>query len=236
MTSNKLDRYKKCVIMMVAAMIMVALLPGQSPGRPVRRARKLPIRKIAKPAVVAAGPRARSARAPRYVRQRRYWHRHYGAGHPKWAWTHLGYRYYLGGASYVATSSVAEATEDAAEQSQTSTSDSATSGQSETEQRYEQMQQLADMVHEWRSLNESPEVHGRLPLGQSETDVHPTVKSIGIENQQFDEVSRQAMRQLVEGLTAQTQISAAYGHLAKLTELVESLPEAKSAPTEPSVN
>ncbi|MBN2377580.1 MAG: hypothetical protein JXD22_14365 [Sedimentisphaerales bacterium] len=200
------------------------------PPRP-RPRRSAPPR-IAKPAKIrpkAAKPlpaRVKPATKARYVRHRHYWHPRYKYT-PKrtnWIWKNLGYRYYLGGTEYVV---VPDTKTETVVIDNTTTTPPAVDLKNDEKaiERYEQIQELFELIYEWRTLNESPDLHNRLPEENATPEQLTTLEKIQTLNQQFDQVSRQAMAEIALGNPADNQLESANKHLTTLIESVESLPE-----------
>jgi len=95
------------------------------------------------------------------------------------------------------------------------------------------MQELTDLVHEWRTLNESPAFHERLPGPDATEEARATMTQLREANQAFDRISRQAMQDLAAGRSAESRIAQASECLQKLMALAESLP-AKAAADAPT--
>jgi len=178
-------------------------------------------------------PAKASPRPARYVRKPHYWQPRFAVAPPTKTWTTIGYPFYVGGSSYVITppSTVIEAP---AKQTllppEGSTTppppeDSAASADDEVyDEMYAQILELTDLVHEWRTLNESPALHERLSL-LSESDSGPrTLASIQRANQRFDEYARAAAYQLALGESADDELDDAARQLDKLSDLADALP------------
>ena len=98
--------------------------------------------------------------------------------------------------------------------------------------RLEQIQELIILVYEWRTLNESPEIHNRLGASDKQQDVSIIVENIQAANGRFDNMTREAMGQLAEGKSALKEIEMSRAYLERLVELVESLPGPQDKVTE----
>lgn len=124
-------------------------------------------------------------------------------------WPVIGYPYYAGGTSYVASSWQADASEQV------------TPGQDDPQatERYTQLQELVDLVCQWRMLNESSAVHQR--IGPTETD--QTLQQWAQLNASFDRATRTAMTLLASGKSAAKPLSQAREHLEQIETLVVEL-------------
>jgi len=151
----------------------------------------------------------------------RYWHPYHVkvTGRPYTVWSTIGYPYYVGGTSYVIDG------ESGVSDESDSTASESSPGYPLADDGYIQMQELADLIHEWRTLNESPEVHERIQSADETDTGKTTVASIRTCNKEFDKTARTAMLLLTQGKSAESQIEIARTTLAKLAGLVESLPE-----------
>jgi len=161
----------------------------------------------------------------RYVRRHRYWHPRYVAKPATKTWGYIGYPYYVGGTSYVITPPPVDDSS-SSDGSVTVVVPPGSAGETDADaaDTYAQMQELVALVHEWRTLNESPTLHERLPSADALSEAHPTVAAIRVENQAFDAVTRVAMGKLARGVSAESELDSARGQLQKLTELAEALP------------
>ena len=200
--------------------------PRPRPHRPAPR-------KTAKPPTIRTKsakplpPRVKPAPKARYVRHKRYWHPRYKYT-PKrssWVWRNLGYRYYLGGTKYVV---VPNANTETVVIDNTTTTPPAVDLKNDEKaiEKYEQIQELFELIYEWRTLNESPDLHKRLPEENATAEQLTTLEKIQTLNQQFDQVSRQAMADIALGNSVDDELESANNHLTALIESVESLPEA----------
>lgn len=216
---------RKRIRFLVASLLFtfIILMSESLWAPPPRPGPRKPPRKPAKPPAARAKPLPRRVKPPRfkprpvprarYVRQRRYWYPRYvyPPKRARWVWRSLGYRYYLGGSKYVVTDDTTAPEVDL-------------KNDENAIERYGQIQELFELIYEWRTLNESPELHKRLPEENAATEKLTTVKKIRILNQQFDQVTRQGMAEFALGNSANEELKLAKKHLTILTELVESLP------------
>jgi len=136
----------------------------------------------------------------RYARRVHFWHPYARLQPAPRVWAALGYTYYAGGTDYV----------------------TAAGEETGVGARLGQIQSLVDMVHEWRMINESPDVHKRVTEDEG---LRAVLASIRAANQEFDQATRQAMAELVEARDAATQLATARAALERITEAVERLPE-----------
>jgi len=240
MNGSFLMPVRKWLIVICVAAILTALFPSSALAPPPRKKgppKRPPGR--AKPGPRPPGPKKRLGKLPpgrvikarhkplwahrrRVIRRARYWHPYYGARYPRWVWPYLGYKYYVGGTDYVIVKEPTVVTETAGQTVQTVTPGPTDVG---SEQRYCQIQELVDLVHQWRTMNESAALHRRLPRENAPQEVLTIISAIKERNQLFDRATRSAMRELAEGRSAQADLDAARKYLAELVELVESLPE-----------
>ncbi|MHC4445678.1 MAG: hypothetical protein ACYTF1_01105 [Planctomycetota bacterium] len=151
----------------------------------------------------------------------RYWHRFRIKGRPITTYRVIGYPYYIGGTSYTITAHFSSEDTGTSEDAATVTSPT----QSRAGDNYAKLQELVEMIHEWRTINESPEVHQRVASANQSQDNKNKVESIKNKNREFDKITRLAMLKISQGKEAQAQIEAARNQLNQLIELVESLPE-----------
>lgn len=209
MRNEAARRLRKWMVLIVVAMAVQLAFPVRAwaPPRPKRPA----VARAARPKLARSKRVASKSKRVRFVRRDRYWHSYHRAKPKTWVWSHLGYRYYVGGSSYVVAPTV----------------DSDVEVSAEVSERMVQMQELVELIHEWRGLNESQEVHQRLPEATTDEALAATIKSIQAENEAFDRVTREAMQRLSEGNSAEAELAAANGHMEKLAELVEALPTAE---------
>jgi hypothetical protein len=141
-----------------------------------------------------------------------------------WVWGDIGYSYYVGGTPYVVSAPPA-VTVVSTTQTEPVESSSQESLEGGTGDRYTQMQELTELVHEWRTMNESPSMHERIPPPGASSEARAIVASIKEENQRFDEAARTAMRNLAAGRSAASEVASARSHIERLIKLVDSLPE-----------
>lgn len=213
MNSSSTRGLAKWVILICTAITAQLLFPVSASAPPRPGARRPPAARSAVPRHAGKGLPGHKRAVPRpartrFVRSGRYWHRYHAAKPNKWMWNRLGYKYYAGGESYVVLPAVEAESEEA-------------DGNNE---RLEQMQELIELVHEWRVLNESQEVHERLAGSDNDAALSGTVTNIRNENEKFDAATRKAMQLLVDGDSAQADLELARTHLKRLIELVEALP------------
>jgi len=155
--------------------------------------------------------------------KRRYWHPRYVATGTRYVYTSTGYPYYVGGTSYtVIQPPVGVEVSDerpvvAQEQVEVSEGDVA----------YCQMLELTEMIHEWRTLNESPEFQERIPPDHVNPppQIKRLVEKVKDLNSRFDQLSRQAIKDLVAGKDAERELEQAKSTLEDLIEAAEELPE-----------
>ncbi|MBN1488826.1 MAG: hypothetical protein JXA69_02825 [Phycisphaerae bacterium] len=165
------------------------------------------------------------------MRERRYWHPRYGKKPLPETWRTIGYPYYVGGTSYVVVEPTVVPSV-SAERVEASPSDATgTSPPAAVDDRLGELQDLIDLVHEWRTMNESAGLHKRIQAAIEMKQAAETLASIKTENEAFDKATRAAMRGLAAGRSVADALQAANTHWEELTELVESLPE-PSAPGE----
>jgi hypothetical protein len=98
-------------------------------------------------------------------------------------------------------------------------------GLNQADEKYEQLQELVEMIHEWRTINESPDVHERVAAANESPDNKDKVESLKSKNQEFDKITRLAMLKITRGQSVEIQLEAARDQLDELTDLAESLPE-----------
>jgi len=205
--------------------------PGPKPG--AKKAGPKPGVKKARPKA-KAGPKAhrakvkpskrlKHARHKRIRHKPRYWHRHLVKGRPITTYGVVGYPYYVGGTSYIV--GVPSSSGDSLESSE-DTAPTISPGQSQVGDEYAQLQELIELIHEWRTINESPEVHERVSAANESAENRGKIESIKKTNQEFDKITRLAMRKVTQGQSVDPQLEAAGKQLDELIELVESLPEA----------
>lgn len=156
------------------------------------------------------------------VHRNYYWYP-YSANTPQArVWDGIGYRYYFGGTDYVITPTAS--TVKRSEVHKAVCEDTTGS----PEDRLVQLEALTDLIHGWRTMNESPEFHARISGTQNQPEkIRQILANIKEENQKFDESSRAAMRDLAAGKSAAINLQIVQKHLATLTGLADSLPEVK---------
>lgn len=219
-----------CAVIGTGLIFSYSALAPPARGAPAKKPVKRP---AARPAAPKPGPpkrpQAKVKRPPhrpkhkRYVRRYRYWHPHYRLRTPKKIWTDIGYRYYVGGTAYVTLPPAARVVVPVeAAQPVVTTEEDAT--EAETLDTYVQIQELVELIHEWRTMNESPSLHQRLPAADASAAQRSVLGEINERNRAFDEQTRMAMRKLAGGASAELELESARGHLEKLIDLVESLP------------
>jgi hypothetical protein len=124
-------------------------------------------------------------------------------------WPVIGYPYYAGGTSYVA----------APWQADTSDEPAVSQDDPQTAERYKQLQELVDLVCQWRMLNESSVAHQRI----APTETGLTLQQWAQLNASFDRTTRAAMTQLASGKSAAEPLRQAREHLAQLETLIAGL-------------
>ena len=155
----------------------------------------------ARPVVV----RGRTRLAPRTVHSHRYWHPlHNVESRPK-LWLTLGYAYHPGGTPYVR------------EPDRPAVSVNVNIGGHADADHYDhtiytELQELTQLVYEWRMFNESPALHAHI----GDDDGPWAVVSIRAGNQEFDVAVRAAMRRLAAGHSARVHLAHARSHLEQL--------------------
>ncbi len=219
-----------CAVIGAGLVFSYSVLAPPARGVPPKKpAKRPPARPGPKPGTVRpsqpkhppakAKPLRRAGRYKRYVRRPRYWQPHYRVKTPPTIWRDIGYRYYVGGTGYVAVPTVVpvEAGEAPAPPAE---------GPAEEEEldTYVQIQELVELVHEWRTMNESPSVHQRLPSAGAPAELAEVIAEIRKQNHEFDKQTRAAMRKLAGGESAESELESARASLEKVMELVESLP------------
>ena len=130
-------------------------------------------------------------------------------------WRAIRYPYYAGGTTYVVTPP----------RDDTSAEFEASQDDPQAAQRYTQLQELVDLICQWRMLNESSVVHQRMPFTDAgewdeagETLAHWTQL-----NAAFDQTTRAAMARLAWGKSAEQPLRQAREHLAQLETLIAGL-------------
>ncbi len=166
---------------------------------------------------------------PHYYRgKHRYWHPVYTTTVvPKRTYTVLGYPYYVGGTNYTTVVEVPAAEA----QTVVTPAPEAQSSLSDESVRYSQVLELTEMVHEWRTMNESPEFQARVAAAEAagSAESRQRISDIKAQNQRFDRWSREAMQTLVAGKDADGQVAQARKALERLTEIAEALPGAAAS-------
>jgi hypothetical protein len=183
--------------------------------------------KQAQPAKRARRPKPKPYR-PRYrylVDQPQYWHPYY-RHRPRWqvyAWEEVGYPYYPGGTHYIVLLSQASVPKEIPEVD-TKVKPIRGLGKRQVDDRYVQMQEITDVVHEWRTLNESVELHERVRMAMDASLYKSLVESIQKTNKQFDRATRNAMYKLSCGHKADDELAEASRQLSQLQQLAKKLP------------
>ena len=159
-----------------------------------------------------------------YQNRPHYWWPYYSGATPVVAYRSLGYPYYVGGTSYVTVREETTTTTTADGSSVVAGYRPSTQpAESEQGTSYLQVLQLAELVHAWRTMNESPRVHERIAAAGTPAE---TVEKIKAENAAFDTDTRVAARLLSQGGSADAALVSASNHLETLNKLMESLPNA----------
>jgi len=161
---------------------------------------------------------ARHHRPAHWRAKHRYWHAVYVPAKTQYVYSTVGYPYYVGGTSYTVVAPGTTGSTNGGETAKTETGASA---------RYSQMLEVTEMIHEWRTLNESEQFQARLPAegDDASPEVQRLVGKIKRLNQQFDEQSRNAMEKLTASRDADREIRRAADALKSLMEAAEALPE-----------
>lgn len=144
---------------------------------------------------------------PYFISTSRYRYGYRGLKYRGRVWARTGYTYYPGGRDYIAVT---------VSDSDVKDRRSAT--------RYVQIQELTQLVHEWRSLNEDPVVHERVAKEQDDPQVRSTLATIRKTNERFDRLTRKIMLDLAKGKSVDSKLVSARSYLEKLIKLVETLP------------
>lgn len=207
----------------VAAFGIALLLSGYAlwadakPPKNPARARPRGQRRPGKPVL-------RGVRPFRRVRARRYWHPGYKYRYNTWVWKTTGYRYYPEGDRYVVFERPPIVLKEGGDASTESAQ--AAAPDSNIARRYAHIQELTELVHEWRTLNESPSMHDRMSQAKSLTyaSTIPIMGNFKGINEEFDRVTRAAMYELAEGRPADAHVEKARHILNDLTKLAEALP------------
>jgi hypothetical protein len=160
-----------------------------------------------------------------------YWHPYFRALPPKTVWSSIGYPYYSGSTSYVIAPPSAD------DQGQTdqpmTVSQAVTAAAPEdpaSADRYVQIQELADLVHAWRTMNESPALLERISSSAGPAVGEPAFLVFRSGNQKFDVLSRTAMSKLAQGESAQRELELAAAELEKLIDRADALPAPATRP------
>ncbi len=226
---------------LIGALLLSNVALAPPPGGPKPGPRPKP----PKPAPRAAGPKRpgpkprparptpRLPKAPRKLHRRawRYWHPRYVGPRIKPVWQHTGYKYYIGGTGYVVVPQPgASETEVAALSGEPSESDV------QIGERLVQLQQLTELIHEWRTLNESPAFHERVRTAEATAsdETKATLNSIRHDNRDFDSTVRAAMQQLVKGESAEKHVDDARDALERLMDLADKLPAPSASDSPPT--
>jgi hypothetical protein len=176
-------------------------------------------------------PRPYRPRHGHLVGQPEYWHPYY-RHRPQWqiyAWNVVGYPYYPGGTNYVVQPTRRTIPESVPQVDKTVRPIRGLSKRKVSD-RYVQLQEITDIIHEWRTLNESVEVHERVRMAM-ETSVHqPLVDSIKKTNKEFDQATRNAMYKLSSGRKADQELAEASRRLNQLQQMVKKLPAPPKPP------
>lgn len=140
-------------------------------------------------------------------------------------WHKLGYPYHIGGTNYVITPPSA-GTEGRSDESTATVLPRSVfvDIDADAAETYAQIQELIELVHEWRTMNESPSLHERLGSWRESPGSHPLLAAIREKNQAFDEATRAAMVKLARRESAASEVQSAREHLETLIEQVDSLP------------
>jgi hypothetical protein len=186
--------------------------PAKHPAGPPKRVGRKP-----------GAPTKRPAKVHRYVRRYHYWHPLYRVAPRVTEWRHIGYPYYVGGTNYVVLPQ--ETSSDVSSSETLIVAPSAAESESAVTEVYVQLQELTELIYEWRTLNESPTFLQRLTASEGQTSDPSVVNGIRELNQRFDQVTRAAMLKLAGGESAESELDAARRCWERLLELVEQLPE-----------
>jgi hypothetical protein len=169
-----------------------------------------------------AGRPVTAAKPYHWHASRYYWSPSYLATAPTYVWPVTGYPYYIGGTSYTVVSEPAQgAPVVSAAGDSTGNSDVS----------YSQLLEFVAMVHEWRTLNESPRVQERLPADPAAVpdSVAAVLAQVKKYNQEFDTVSRTGMQKISSGQTAEAELNRSRAALDSLIRSVEKLPPGSKA-------
>ena len=130
-------------------------------------------------------------------------------------WPAIRYPYYAGGTTYVVTRP----------RDDTSAEFEASQDAPQAAQRYAQLQELVDLICQWRMLNESSVVHQRIRFTEAGEwdEAGETLAHWSELNSAFDQTTRAAMTRLASGKSAQQPLHQAREHLAQLETLIADL-------------
>jgi len=216
----------------------VSAPPGPGAPKPPPKAAPAggPKRAAPKPPPKHPGPKPPSAARPDLkvlhdLNRPHYWHSYYRVGPPKTVWTSIGYPYYAGSNSYVIAPPSAD--EQGPSDQSTIVSPAVTAAAPEdpaSADRYVQIQELTDLVHAWRTMNESPALHERISSSAGSGAGEPAFVAFRSGNQKFDEQTRAAMSRLAQGESAQRELELAAAELQKLIERADALPAPATRP------
>lgn len=228
------------IVLTTAALILVmspisAAPPGPGPGKPGGRngppPGQVPPRvrpgHDAGPNGPPPGLRPHKPAVPSILRKPHFWHPQYAPAYVNRVGPRIGYRYYLGGTDYVTVPVITSGGQETTEES-TAPVAAGEQEESGTGGRYVEMQELVDLIYQWRTLNESPRVLERFADASLTDSVAQQIKEI---NERFDQTTRDAMLALAAGRSAENEIRTAGMQLGKLMELTDSLASASAKPT-----
>lgn len=195
--------------------------PAPKAGPPGPRADRPVGPKVAKP----LPPGVRKPLPPgAYVRQPHYWLPYYKPGYPARIGTAIGYPYYVGGTSYVVAAPTGAAGETESAQPPPTTESAGA-----TDERYQQLLELTDLIHDWRAMNESSTLHDRLPGDDAPDGARRFVSRIRKANERFDAASRSALWALSNGQPAADKVQETRDAWKEIVALVDTLPESKKS-------
>ncbi len=188
-------------------------------GTPPRNGRPAPPK--ARHDVRANGKVARYHRSVNWRATHHYWHPVRVPTQTQYVYSTVGYPYYVGGTNYTVVVPETTGSTYSGTTVKTETESAGASG------RYSQMLEVTEMIHEWRTLNESAQFQARLPAKGDEVtpEVQRLVQKIKRLNQQFDEQSRKAMEKLAASQDADRETRRSADALTSLMEAAEALPE-----------
>ncbi len=192
--------------------------PPTGPGRKKHPAKVKGHPKVKRPAVKAPH---RYGKHP-WRAKRKYWHSRYAPKRTVYVAT--GYPYYVGGTTYTVSQPPVTVHETLVA---TPDPEASVSGQAD-DGGYLELLELTDMVHEWRTLNESAEFQKRVAAADEDEGSGTTqlLAKIQRTNQAFDRASRLAMQKAAAGQDAEAELTKARDALEDLVELADQLPEA----------